>query len=201
MAGSDDLANSSTIAYYARKVWCPCIAEKKKMVAHIKSLVRDVHDFPEEGVLFKDITPLLANADGFSRSVDLLGEAISDYRVDALVAIESRGFIFGSALSVKMGLPLQLIRKAGKLPSETVGLDYALEYGTDRIELHKDAIIPGQHYAVIDDLIATGGTAGATVDLINNVQGVVSCCAFVIELLFLNGRDKLNSPVVSLLQY
>lgn len=171
------------------------------MVDLIKSLVRDVPDFPETGILFKDITPLLADPQGFQRSVDLLAEAISDYRVDALVAIESRGFIFGSALSLQVGLPLQLIRKAGKLPAETVGLDYDLEYGTDRIELHRDAISPGTHYAVIDDLIATGGTAEATVKLINNEQGIVSCCAFVIELMFLNGREKLGSPVVSLLQY
>lgn len=172
------------------------------MVERIKALVRDVPDFPEAGILFKDITPLLADPAGFSRSVDLLGEAIIDYPVDALVAIESRGFIFGSALSVKMGLPLQLIRKAGKLPAETVGMDYELEYGTDRVELHKDAILEGHHYVIIDDLIATGGTAGATVDLIESENGIVSCCAFVIELLFLNGRDKLkNSPVVSLLKY
>lgn len=171
------------------------------MVDHIRKLVRDVPDFPEKGILFKDITPLLANPEGFERSVDLLAQAISDYQVDALVAIESRGFIFGSALSMKVGLPLQIIRKAGKLPSETVGMDYKLEYGMDRVELHKDAITPGHHYAVIDDLIATGGTAGATVDLINNEQGIVSCCAFVIELMFLNGREKLNSPVLSLLQY
>ena len=171
------------------------------MVDHIKSLVRDVPDFPQKGIVFKDITPLLADPRGFNRSVDLLAEALQDFPVDALVAIESRGFIFGSALSLKTGLPMQIIRKAGKLPWTTVSREYELEYGTDKIELHTDAIEPGRHYAVIDDLIATGGTAGATVDLITAEQGVVSCCAFLIELMFLNGRDRINSPVVSLLQY
>lgn len=171
------------------------------MVDHIKSLVRDVPDFPQKGIVFKDITPLLANPKGFSRAVDLMSEAIKDYPVDALVAIESRGFIFGSALSVKTGLPMQLIRKAGKLPWQTVGMEYELEYGKDRVEIHCDAIEPGKNYAVIDDLIATGGTASATVDLIRSEEGVVSCCAFLIELMSLNGRDRLESPVESLLQY
>jgi adenine phosphoribosyltransferase len=168
----------------------------------VRGLIREVPEFPRPGVLFRDITPLLANAKAFSFTVDQLTERISAYRLDGLVAIESRGFIFGSAVAVKAGLPLQLIRKKGKLPGKSVGISYQLEYGTDRVEVHSDAISSDSAYALIDDLIATGGTAAAAADLIELQKGTVACCAFVIELDFLQGRRCLGSrPVESLIHY
>ena len=171
------------------------------MVDKIKKLIRNVPNFPIEGILFKDVTPLLANPTGFSRTINLLAESLADYSIDELVAIESRGFIFGSALSVAMQLPLQIVRKPGKLPYKTRSLEYGLEYGTDKIEVHTDAIQNGKRYGVIDDLIATGGTAKATEDLITQLGGQVICSTFVIELCALNGRSRLSSEVCSLIQY
>jgi|SRR5680860_77757 len=171
-------------------------------LARIKSLIRDVPDFPRPGVLFRDITPLLGDGDGFADSIHLLAECIAPYRPHAIVAVESRGFIFGSALALQTGLPLQLIRKQGKLPGKSVGITYQLEYGTDRVEVHADAITPGQAYALIDDLIATGGTAAAAADLIQLQGGKIACCAFVIELGFLKGRERVGAhPVESLIRY
>ena len=164
--------------------------------------IRDVPDFPKPGILFKDITPLLADAGAFGAAVDAFAERVGPHRPDALVGIESRGFIFGAALARAMSLPLQLVRKPGKLPYETVSQDYELEYGTDTVQMHVDAIERGSRYAVIDDLIATGGTARATCDLITGNGGVIACCAFLIELSFLPGRAKLEPlPVESLLSY
>jgi adenine phosphoribosyltransferase len=171
------------------------------MVDKIKKLIRDIPDYPKEGILYKDITPLLANHAGFSRTINLLAESMAGYSIDELVAIESRGFIFGSALSIAMQLPLQIVRKPGKLPFRTRSLEYELEYGTDRIEIHSDAIQNGKRYAVIDDLIATGGTAQATEDLITQLGGKVVCSTFVMELCALNGRLRLSSDVCSLIQY
>ncbi len=168
----------------------------------IKNRIRDVPDFPKPGILFKDITPLLADATAFSVCIDLLAERLQAHKAEALVGIESRGFIFGAALAVRMGLPLELVRKPGKLPYKTHGLSYDLEYGSDRIEIHIDAIRDGVRYAVVDDLIATGGTASATAELIELHRGKVACCAFVIELGFLEGRKRLGDrPIESLLTY
>jgi adenine phosphoribosyltransferase len=168
----------------------------------IRALIRDVPDFPRPGVLFRDITPLLADASAFAFTIDLLAERILPYRPDNIVAIESRGFIFGSALALKVGMPLQLIRKEGKLPGKAVGSFYDLEYGTDRVEVHVDAISPGRSYALVDDLIATGGTAAASANLIELGRGKLACCAFVIELAFLEGRRRLGSrPIESLICY
>jgi adenine phosphoribosyltransferase len=174
----------------------------KAKLERIKALIRDVPDFPRPGVLFRDITPLLSSVDGFAHSINLLAERIAPYSPDAIVAIESRGFIFGSALALQTGLPLQLIRKQGKLPGKSVGITYQLEYGTDRVEVHADAIVPGRVYALVDDLIATGGTAAAAADLMQLQRGKVACCAFVIELGFLKGRERLGDrPVESLIRY
>jgi adenine phosphoribosyltransferase len=171
-------------------------------IDRIRATIRGIQDFPRPGVLFRDITPLLADAKAFAYTIDLLEERVSRYQPDAVIAIESRGFIFGSALALKTGLPLQLIRKQGKLPSECVGISYELEYGSDRVEIHADAIRPGEAYALVDDLIATGGTAAAAADLIERQRGKVACCAFVIELDFLNGRERLGKRAgESLVQY
>lgn len=168
----------------------------------LKRFIRDVPDFPKPGILFRDITPLLAAPAAFGQVVDQLAARILAHKADALVAIESRGFLFGGALASKLGLPLKLVRKPGKLPHETVGVDYALEYGTDRVEVHTDAVRRGRRYALVDDLVATGGTAVAAARLIEQQGGTVVCCAFVIELHFLDGRARLAPrPVESLLVY
>lgn len=168
----------------------------------LSRLIRDVPDFPKPGILFKDITPLLADADGFALAVDSLAECIVPYRPTALAGIESRGFIFASALAHKLRLPLQLVRKPGKLPWHSAAVDYELEYGSDRLEMHRDAAAPGDRVAVIDDLLATGGTAAATVRLLKELGADVCCAAFVIELGFLDGRRQLDGvPVEYLLGY
>jgi len=168
----------------------------------LKRLIKDVPDFPKPGIVFKDITPLLADPDGFNRTVQLLAEHLDRTGSEEILAIESRGFIFGAAVSAQMSIPLQLVRKPGKLPRETVGLDYDLEYGTDRVEIHTSALVQGKRYGIVDDLIATGGTAAATVRLAQEHGAVIACCAFVIELNFLQGRQQLNGcRVESLLRY
>ncbi|MDB5974115.1 MAG: adenine phosphoribosyltransferase [Nevskia sp.] len=168
----------------------------------ISSFIRDVPDFPKPGILFRDITPLLANAAAFGAAIEQFAAAVEPHRVSALVAIESRGFIFGAALAQRLGLPLLLVRKPGKLPRRTVSVSYQLEYGTDRVEMHADEIVAGARYAVIDDVIATGGTAVAAAELVEKQGGTVACCAFLIELDFLKGRERLAGRTVeSLLHY
>lgn len=168
----------------------------------IERFIRDVPDFPKPGIVFKDITPLLADPGGFAAAVAAFRERVAPHRPDALVGIESRGFIFGAALAHAMELPLQIVRKPGKLPYKTVSMDYELEYGTDTVQMHIDAVEAGKRYAVIDDLIATGGTARATCDLVAERGGEIACCAFLIELSFLPGREKLSAwPVETLLSY
>jgi adenine phosphoribosyltransferase len=171
-------------------------------LGRIKALIRDVPDFPRPGVLFRDITPLLADPAAFASTIELLAERASPYRPEAIVAIESRGFIFGAALSLETGLPLQLIRKKGKLPGKSVGITYQLEYGSDRVEVHAEAVKPGHRYVIVDDLIATGGTAAAAADLVELQGGTIACCAFVIELGYLEGRQRLGGwPIESLIHY
>jgi adenine phosphoribosyltransferase len=168
----------------------------------ISAYVHDVPDFPKPGILFRDITPLLAHAEAFGAAIDQLAALIAPHRAEGLVAIESRGFIFGAALARKLGLPLLLVRKPGKLPRPTVRQEYQLEYGSDCVEMHADDLQPGKRYAVIDDVIATGGTAAAAAALVEKQGGVVACCAFLIELGFLNGREHMGGrPVESLLHY
>ena len=171
-------------------------------IAELRACIRDVPDFPKPGVLFKDITPLLARPRAFHTITEMLTERIQRHDAGGLVAIESRGFIFGAALAVRLGLPLQLVRKPGKLPYKTVAMSYQLEYGSDQVEIHVDAIEPGVHYAVVDDLIATGGTAAAAADLVELRRGRVACCAFVIELGFLHGRERLgHRPIETLISF
>lgn len=168
----------------------------------MRDLIRAVPDFPKPGILFRDLTPLLADADAFSASIELLGEGLANISADAIVAIESRGFIFGAALALQAGLPFIPVRKPGKLPAKTVRAEYALEYGTDALEMHADAIKPGTRVIVVDDVIATGGTAEATSRLVTMQGGVVQAFAFVVELTFLNGSERLKpTPSISLLSY
>ena len=163
-----------------------------KRILQIKNVIRDVPDYPKEGIIFKDITTLLQNAELFSQAVDVLFETVSKMPIDAIAAIESRGFIFGSVLSYKMGVGFIPIRKPGKLPAEVISEEYALEYGTDKIEIHKDALSPGQRILIVDDLLATGGTAKAACNLIEKAGGSVEAILFLIELSFLNGRKLLD---------
>jgi len=168
----------------------------------IAAVIRDVPDFPKPGILFKDITPLLSNVEAFKSTTALLAEQVAEHKPDALVGIESRGFLFGAALANHMGLPLELVRKTGKLPYKKVAVSYELEYGSDRVEMHVDAVQPGKRYAIIDDLMATGGTAAASAELVEMQKGVVACLSFVIELEFLDGRNRVGSrPVTSLLRF
>ncbi len=178
------------------------LASEARAIARIKQVIRDVPNFPKPGILFKDITPILADPVAFRGAIEVLAKRIARYQPHGIVAIESRGFLFGAALAEKMHLPLQLVRKPGKLPYKSVGYDYQLEYGSDRLEMHIDAVEPGRTYAVIDDLLATGGTANATAHLIEQQGGEVACCAFIIELAFLAGADRLARwPVEHLVSY
>ena len=168
----------------------------------IKQYIAEVPDFPRPGINYKDITPLLANPAAMNQVAAGLVAAADRYNVEALVGIESRGFIFGAWLASRSELPLVLARKSGKLPRQTVQEGYGLEYGTDQIEIHKTDIQSDTRYAIVDDLIATGGTSRATQTLITRLGGTVACCLFVIELASLNGREMLDrQPVASLVVY
>jgi adenine phosphoribosyltransferase len=173
----------------------------EESVRALKAVIRDVPDFPRPGIVFKDITPLLKNPQAFRRALDLFTVLCGDRLSDKVLAIESRGFILGSAVADRLGLGFVPVRKPGKLPAKTQSREYALEYGTDRIEIHEDAIAPGERVLVVDDVIATGGTARAAGDLVRQVGGIVSGYAFLVELGFLNGRSKLDGEVLSLIRY
>jgi len=168
----------------------------------LKATIRDVKDFPKEGVVFKDITTLLKDAKAFRQAVEALCEPYQSKRLDVIVGIESRGFIFGGAMAVELGVGFIPARKPGKLPAETVKEEYALEYGTDAIEIHRDGICNGMQVLIVDDLLATGGTAEATVSLVKKLGGEIIGIAFLIELGFLRGREKLkNVPIHVLMDY
>jgi adenine phosphoribosyltransferase len=162
-----------------------------------------VPDFPKPGILFRDITPLLGNAEAFAGTIDLMAAGVKAGSVDAIAGIESRGFIFAAALAVKLGLPFVPVRKPGKLPRKTRRESYALEYGTDSIEIHEDAVKPGARVLLVDDLLATGGTMEAALKLFKAIGARPVEALFLIELEFLKGRDRLQSlcPVRSLLTY
>ena len=157
----------------------------------IKSKIRDVLDFPREGIVFKDITTVLRDPEAFKHSVDLLAEHFKKQKIDYIAGIEARGFIFGSALAYKLGVGFIPIRKPGKLPSKTERISYDLEYGKDSLEIHTDAVEPGKRVLIVDDLLATGGTAEAAIKLVKKIGGVIIGIAFVVELEFLEGRKKL----------
>lgn len=166
----------------------------------MRRLLVDVPDFPEPGILFKDITPLLADADGLRAVVEALAEAGRDESgatvVDAVVGMESRGFILGTPVALALGVGFVPVRKAGKLPRERIAADYVLEYGTATLELHADAIRPGQRVLVVDDVLATGGTLAATVALVEQLGGVVTAVSVVVELAALGGRERLAPHTV-----
>jgi adenine phosphoribosyltransferase len=171
-------------------------------IASIRQAIRDIPNFPKPGVVFKDITPLLSNGRLFKRTIDILADRYRSQRVDTILGIESRGFIIGAALAYELGAGFCIVRKPGKLPYETHKASYSLEYGTDALEIHIDAIPRSARVVIADDLLATGGTAAATAELVTKVGGTVVECAFVIELSFLKGREKLKPyGVFSLLRY
>lgn len=158
----------------------------------LKQLIRDVPGFPSSGIIFRDITPVLQDAKAFKEVVAAMAEIVGKMKPDVIVGIESRGFIFGSAVALELGIGFVPARKAGKLPAETIRAEYALEYGTSVIEMHRDAISAGQRVVIVDDLLATGGTAAAAVELAEKLGGCVVGLVFLVELAFLEGRKKLK---------
>jgi adenine phosphoribosyltransferase len=173
-----------------------------KDIDSIRKAIRDIPDFPRPGIVFKDITPLLGDGPLFAKTIDVLAERYRDKKIDMVLGIESRGFIVGAALAYKLGAGFCVVRKPGKLPYDTHSASYELEYGTDSLEIHIDAIAQNARVLIVDDLIATGGTAAATAQLVSKLGGEVVECAFVIELSFLKGRDKLQPyGVFSLVHY
>jgi adenine phosphoribosyltransferase (EC 2.4.2.7) len=168
----------------------------------VKSLIREIPDFPREGIGFKDITPVLKDKEAFLFSIDMLADAIKDRDVDLIAGPEARGFLFGAPLAYKVGVGFVPVRKPGKLPAETINYEYELEYGMDSLEIHKDAIEKGQRVIIVDDLLATGGTIFAAAKLIEELGGIVDSILFLTELTFLNGRKKLEGyDVISLIKF
>lgn len=168
----------------------------------LKRLIREVPDYPKPGILFYDVTTLLKDKRGFHTLIDRLCDHYKGHTVDLVAGIEARGFIFAPALAYRLGAGFVPVRKPNKLPSKTACISYALEYGTDTLEIHEDAVKPGNRVIICDDLLATGGTAAATASLIQKLGGVVEGAAFAVELTFLSGRKKLNGfDVFSLIQY
>ena len=177
-------------------------AEPDARRALLRARVRDVPDFPKPGILFRDLTPLMGDGVAMREAVDLLAEAAVRHRPELIVAIESRGFIFGAPVAASLGVGFVPVRKPGKLPHKTRRRSYDLEYGTDALEMHADAVVEGARVVIVDDLLATGGTAAATVDLVREIGGEVVGAAFVVELELLRGRDRLTGvPVDALLTY
>ena len=171
-------------------------------VSQLLPHIRDVPDFPEEGILFKDITPMLQNAEAFRAAVDMAAEPLMGEGIDVVLGAEARGFVIGAPLAYKIGAGFALVRKPGKLPWEKTRATYELEYGTDALEIHKDAVSPGMKVLIADDVLATGGTASACVSLVESLGGQVHGLSFLIELAFLNGRERLAPhPVRSLIRY
>jgi len=162
----------------------------------LKSKIRHVPDFPKAGILFYDITTLLRDPGGFRLAIDSVATPFQDKAINLVVGVESRGFILGSAVADRLGTGFVPVRKVGKLPSDRIRASYDLEYGTDSLEMHRDAVERGQRVLIVDDLLATGGTAKATVDLVKQVGGVVEGVAFLIELVALNGRSKLEGETI-----
>ena len=172
-----------------------------RTIDDIRAVIRDIPDFPKPGIVFKDITPLLSNAPLFRRTVDLLAERYEPSPVDTIAGVESRGFIIGAALAYRLGKGLCVVRKPGKLPYDTLKATYELEYGTDSLEVHSDALARGANVLLVDDLVATGGTAAAAATLVEQLGATVFEHACIIELGFLNPREKLDQELFSLVRY
>jgi adenine phosphoribosyltransferase len=171
-------------------------------VESLRAKIREIPDFPKPGILFYDITTLLKDADAFHESIEMLTEPWLDKNVDLVVGMESRGFIFSAPMAYQLKAGFVPVRKLGKLPAETVSVEYALEYGTNTLEVHKDAILPGQRVLVVDDLLATGGTVLGTIELVKQLKAEVVGLAFLVELLFLKGRERLGDHEThSVIQY
>jgi adenine phosphoribosyltransferase len=178
------------------------VSERDARLALLRARVRDVPDFPKPGILFRDLTPLMGDGVALGEAVELLAEAVARHRPELVIAIESRGFIFGAPVAASLGIGFVPVRKPGKLPHKTRRRSYALEYGTDAVEMHADAVVAGARVVIVDDLLATGGTAAATVELVRDIGGRVVGAAFVVELELLRGRERLDGvPVDALLRY
>jgi adenine phosphoribosyltransferase len=174
----------------------------EEVAAQLRAHIRDIPDFPKPGILFRDLTPLLAHAQALRLAVRALAEPFRADRIDCVLGTEARGFIFGTAVALELGAGFVPARKPGKLPHTTIAAEYELEYGTDSVEMHTDGVAPGQRVLVVDDLIATGGTARATVELARRSGGTIVACAFLVELAALHGRDALGvERVHSVLTY
>jgi adenine phosphoribosyltransferase len=168
----------------------------------LRAKIREIPDFPKPGILFYDITTLLKDAGAYKEAIDLMIDPFRDVGVDLVVGMESRGFIFSGPIAIQLHAGLIPVRKLGKLPAETVSVEYALEYGSNTLEIHKDAIQPGQRVLIIDDLLATGGTVRGTIELVERLQGQIVGLGFLVELLFLNGRERLAGyKTTSVIQY
>ena len=168
----------------------------------LEDYIRDVQDFPQQGVLFKDITPMLQDGPAFHAAIDRLAAHYAGAGIQTVVGVESRGFIFGAPLAYQLNCGFVPVRKFGKLPNETVSVEYALEYGTNVVEIHKDAVKPGERVLIVDDLLATGGTVSAAIELVENIGGHIAGIAFLVELTFLKGRDHLKGhDVFALIKY
>lgn len=172
------------------------------MSEKLREAIRDVHDFPKPGIIFKDITPILQQPALFQLACDKLKATVAGEKIDKIVGIDARGFLFATPIALDLKAGFVPIRKKGKLPSETIASAYELEYGTNTVEIHKDAIMPGDRVMLVDDLLATGGTAAAAVELLHQLDADLVCISFLIELSFLNGREKLSdNNIQSILTY
>jgi len=170
--------------------------------AKLEKSIRSIPDFPKPGILFRDVTTLVKDKSAFKLAIDILVKKYKGKKIEKVVAVESRGFIFGAALAYKLSAGLIPVRKKGKLPAKTISATYALEYGTDTLELHEDAINPGERILIVDDLLATGGTVSAVIDLVKQLKGKIIGIAFLIELVDLHGRDKIKGyPLYSLIKF
>jgi len=168
----------------------------------LASRIRDIPDFPKPGIQFKDITTLLKDGESFKAAIDGLLAQIGDRAVDAVVGMESRGFIFGAPVAYALGVGFVPVRKLGKLPADVVSVEYELEYGSATLEMHKDALAPGARVLVVDDLLATGGTVAGTIELVKQLRGEIVALAFLIELTFLKGRERLQGhDIITLIRY
>jgi len=171
-------------------------------VDDLRAMIREVPDFPKPGILFYDITTLLREPDAFAAVIDAMAAEVGEDQVDLVVGMESRGFIFAAPLAVKLGAGFVPVRKLGKLPAETIEVEYALEYGTATLEVHRDAIEPGQRVLIVDDLLATGGTVMGTIELVQRLGGTIAGLSFMVELTALHGREKLGDfQIHTLLTY